>query len=51
MAEYMDFFSKYIIGSIQMLTGAYFFTAFLQKKIKSYLYIYGIMYYCNKSHS
>lgn len=39
MAEYMDFFSKYIIGSIQMFTGAYFFTAFLQKKIKSYLYI------------
>ncbi len=34
--QYIDFFSKYIMGSIQMLTGAYFFTKFLQQKIRPY---------------
>jgi len=35
----MDFFSIYIFGSIQMLTGAYFFVVFLQKKIKLLFYL------------
>ncbi len=39
MADYMDFFSKYILGSIQMLTGAYFFAVFLQKKMKPHFYL------------
>lgn len=39
MADYMDFFNRYIIGCIQMLTGAYFFAVFLQKKIKPYFYL------------
>lgn len=39
MADYMDFFSKYILGSVQMLMGAYFFAVFLQKKMKPYFYL------------
>jgi len=35
----MDFFNKYLLGSIQMLAGAYFFALFLQKKMKPYFYI------------
>jgi len=33
MTDAMDFFNTYIMGSIQMLTGFYFFTRFLQKKL------------------
>lgn len=32
----MDFFNKYVVGMIQMLTGAYFVSVFLQRKIKPY---------------
>lgn len=39
MAVYMDFFSKYVAGSIQMLMGAYFFTVFLKKKARPYFYL------------
>lgn len=39
MADLMDFFSKYLMGSLQMLTGAYFFAGFLQKKMKLYFYL------------
>ncbi len=38
MAEYVDFFNEYIMGSIQMLFGFYLFTRFLYKKIKFYYY-------------
>ncbi len=36
MAVCMDFFNQYVMGSVQMLTGAYFLVGFLQKKIKLY---------------
>lgn len=35
----MDFFNKYVVGIIQMLTGAYFVSVFLQRKIKPYFYL------------
>ncbi len=38
MADYIDFFSEYIMGSAQMLTGVYFFVLFLQKKMRPYFY-------------
>jgi len=34
----IDFFNIYVMGSIQMLIGVYFFTRFLQKKMKFYFY-------------
>ncbi len=34
MTDAMDFFNTYIMGSIQMLTGFYFFTKLLQKKVR-----------------
>lgn len=39
MVDYMDFFNKYIMGNTQALTGFYFLTRFLQKKVKLYFYI------------
>jgi len=39
MADGMDFFNKYVMGSLQMLTGVYFLTSFLQKKRKPYFYL------------
>lgn len=39
MADIMDFFSKYLMGSLQMLTGAYFLAGLLQKKMKLYFYL------------
>ncbi len=39
MADYMDLFSKYVIGCIQILLGAYFFSVFLQKKMKPCFYL------------
>ncbi len=39
MVDYMDFFNKYIMGNAQALTGFYFLTRFLQKKVKLYFYI------------
>ncbi len=37
MADYyIDIFSKYVLGSIQMLVGAYFFAKFLQRKVRPY---------------
>ncbi len=41
MVDYLDFFSIYVMGSIEMLVGFCFFTGFLQKKIKP---IYGILF-------
>lgn len=35
----MDFFSEYIMGSVQMLTGVYFLVLFLQRKMKPYFYL------------
>lgn len=39
MNDYMDFFNRYVMGSIQMLTGVYFLVRFLQKKVKPYFYL------------
>jgi len=39
MADCMDFFHKYVMGSMQMLIGAYFLAIFLQKKVKLYFYL------------
>ncbi len=38
MADYLDFFNEYVMGSIQMLMGFFFLSKFLQKKIKFYEY-------------
>ncbi|MDE7325418.1 MAG: GHKL domain-containing protein [Lachnospiraceae bacterium] len=39
MADPLDFFNEYIMGSIQMLFGFYFFARLLHKKIKFYIYL------------
>lgn len=39
MVDYMDFFNEYIMGNAQVLTGFYFLTRFLKKKVKFYFYI------------
>lgn len=39
MADYMDFLNVYIMGNAQVLTGFYFLTSFLQKKVKFYNYL------------
>lgn len=39
MAEYIDFFNEYVMGSVQMVTGFYFFIKFLKKKIKPVFYL------------
>ena len=39
MDDLIDFFSKYIMGSVQMLFGFYFFARLLHKKIRFYCYI------------
>lgn len=39
MTDYMDFFSEYVMGSVQVLTGLHFFFRFLQKKVKLYSYV------------
>lgn len=39
MDDFIDFFSKYIMGSVQMLFGFYFFARLLHKKIRFYFYI------------
>ncbi|MDE6312352.1 MAG: GHKL domain-containing protein [Lachnospiraceae bacterium] len=38
MTAGIDFFSKYVMGNIQILMGAYFLARFLQKKMKLYVY-------------
>lgn len=38
MEEYIDFFNRYIVSSIQMLIGFYFFGKFLKRKGKRYSY-------------
>lgn len=38
MEEYIDFFNRYIVSSIQMLVGFYFFGKFLNRKGKRYFY-------------
>ncbi len=35
----VDFFGRYIMGSVQMLMGAYFLVRCLQKKVKPYFYL------------
>ena len=37
MADYIDFFHKYIMSSIQIVTGFYYFTKFLKRKNGSFL--------------
>ena len=37
MSDYMDFFSIYVMGSVQILMGFYFLTRYIKKKVK-YLY-------------
>ena len=39
MTDSMDFFNVYIMGSIQMLFGFYFFVKLLHKKVKFYFYL------------
>ncbi len=39
MEDCIDFFGKYVMGSIQMLTGVYFLAKFLQKKMKPCFYL------------
>lgn len=39
MAEYIDLFNEYVMGSIQMVTGFYYFVKFLKKKIKPVFYL------------
>lgn len=39
MADYMDFFNRYIMGIVQMLTGFYFFARLLQKKVRIHFYL------------
>lgn len=40
MADYyMDIFNTDVMGSVQALTGCYYFTGFLQKKQKPYFYV------------
>lgn len=39
MPDTIDFLNQYVMGSIQMLTGAYFLTRFLQKKMKLHFYV------------
>ena len=41
MVDYLDFFNIYIMGSLEMLMGFWFFTGFLQKKVKP---IYSILF-------
>ncbi len=41
MVDYLDFFWKYVMGSLELLVGFCFFTGFLQKKIKP---IYGMLF-------
>ncbi len=38
MVDLMDFFTRYIMGSVQMLFGFYFFARFFHKKVKFYFY-------------
>lgn len=40
MINYVDFFNRYVMGSVQMLTGFYFLVRFLRKKVKPYLYFF-----------
>ena len=39
MAQYVDFFNIYIMGTVQVLTGLYFFAKLLKKKLRTYVYI------------
>ncbi len=39
MIDYMDFFNVYIMGNVQVLTGFYFLTRLLQRKVKCYFYL------------
>lgn len=39
MADYIDFFNKYIMGSTQMLFGFYLLARLLHKKVKFYFYL------------
>jgi len=39
MADYIEFFNKYVLGSAHMLTGFCFFARFLNKKVKLIYYL------------
>lgn len=39
MIDWLDFFSVYIAGGLEMLAGFYFFTGFLQKNVRAIYYI------------
>ncbi|MCI9139216.1 MAG: GHKL domain-containing protein [Lachnospiraceae bacterium] len=38
MADYIDFFNRDVMGSVQAFTGFYFFIRLLQQKVKTYYY-------------
>lgn len=44
MVDYLDFFNRYIMGSIQMLMGFHFFTSFLKKKVKLIYYLLFVIF-------
>lgn len=39
MEDYLDFFNVYVMGCVQMLTGFYFFSKLLNKKVKIRYYV------------
>ncbi len=39
MEDYIDFFNRYILGNAPIVIGFYFFTKFLNKKVKIYYYL------------
>ena len=39
IADYIEFFNKYVLAGAQMLTGFYFFTRFLDKKVRRIYYL------------
>lgn len=45
MADYMDFFNEYIMGSVQVLIGFSFLTKILQKKVKLYIYVLFVLFW------
>ncbi len=39
MIDYLDFFNGYVVGSLEMFVCFYFFTVFLQRKVKPMYYV------------
>lgn len=44
VADFLDFFNVYVMGSIQMLTGFHFFTRFFKKEVNPIYYILFAMF-------